>query len=61
MHFPSLQLLSMDSFPVIGLSLALDLELLSDLSSGVWLMFSGGDHGDDGTMRLAIENGKGKE
>lgn len=61
MHFPSLQLLSMDSFPVISLSLALDFELLSDLSSGVWLMFSGGDHWDNGAVRLAIENGRGKE
>lgn len=51
----------MDSFPVIGLSLALDLELFSDLSSRVWLMFSGGDYGDDGTARVATENGRVKE
>lgn len=48
-------------FPVIGLYFALDLELLSDLSSEVGLMFLGGDHGDIGAMRLAIENGRGKE
>ena len=32
----------MESFSVIGPSLALDLDILSDLSSGDWPMFGGG-------------------
>lgn len=59
--FLCLQLLSMDSFPVTGPSLALDLELWSDLSAAVWLTFGATDPGNDGAVRLSIENGRRKE
>lgn len=46
----------MDSFPIIGPSLALDLESLSGHSSRVGRR----DCGDGGTLSLAIDNGRGK-
>lgn len=50
----------MDPFPVIGPSLALDLGILSNLSSRIRPNFGGGDHGDSSAVRLAMEKRKSK-
>lgn len=56
-----LQLLSMDPYPSIGPSLALDLEILPNLSSRIWPNFGEGDYGDGSAVRRAREKGKAKD